>query len=180
MCDCGKTKQVAAANLLHGRSLSCGCIRGEQLGRRNTERLRTHGASGTREHRIWSGMINRCTNPRSKDFKNYGARGIAVCERWLSFENFIEDMGQRPSARHSIERVDNDGPYSPDNCIWGVPKDQCTNRRGNLHHEHNGRTMTLAEWADEMGVPRPTVYWRYRKGIRGDDLFHQAMGPRTS
>jgi hypothetical protein len=119
------------------------------------------------EYRIWRNMHVRCENPEHKSFPNYGGRGILVCSRWSGhdgFEHFFADMGKRPSPSHSIERKKNDESYSPENCRWATWRDQARNRRSNTFLEHEGRRLSVAEWAEESGIDRHIIYGRLALG----------------
>jgi hypothetical protein len=107
-------------------------------------------------------MKARCFNPGSTSFADYGGAGITVCDRWLVFENFLADMGRKPSSAHSVERIDNAGGYEPGNCHWATVTDQANNRRSNVWFSHNGETLTLAQWARKVGVRYTTLHWRVR------------------
>ena len=124
-CDCGNTVKVDGSKLRFGHTKSCGCVAKEKAALMNF----IHGKSRTPEHGVWAGMWQRCTNPKHKSYEGYGARGITVCDRWKSFENFYADMGERPSKNLSIERRDNDKGYEPGNCYWATWKEQNLNKR---------------------------------------------------
>jgi len=123
-CECGAMKSIAACELKSGKTKSCGCYDAE---RKRTETVK-HGFNRTPTYVCWSNMLARCTNPKRRDFKNYGGRGISVCERWRSFENFLADMGEKP-PKLSLDRVDNDANYGPDNCRWATASEQRLNQR---------------------------------------------------
>lgn len=159
-CDCGMESVVCASSLVSGNTKSCGCLK------RDGSIHMTHGAtSGGRspEYSSWSSMHNRCSNPKNAKWNRYGGRGIKVCERWNSFENFLEDMGSKPSGT-SIDRIDNNGNYEPGNCRWATPKEQANNTRRNVRITANGKSLTVAEWARETGLPYTTIQKRLRCG----------------
>ena len=128
----------------------------------------------TVEYRTWATMKKRCFNRNCKGFARYGGRGIKVCERWLGphgFVNFLSDMRARPSAEHSIERIDNSGDYTPENCRWATRKEQARNRRDNLLVTHQGETKTVAEWSEITGIPVKRLYSRLRRGALVEKVF---------
>lgn len=124
-CRCGAVTDHRLASLRCGGALSCGCLR--------LERVTSHGKTHSPEHRTWRDMLQRCLNPKNPRYRDYGGRGIKVCDRWLSFENFYEDMGERPVGDLSIDRRDNDGNYESDNCRWATRTEQQNNRRDSTH-----------------------------------------------
>jgi hypothetical protein len=164
-CDCGNTTRVGITTLKNGASQSCGCYRRDSL----SARTKTHGcgdpAHPTREYRVWSGMKQRCLNHNATGWNNYGGRGITICDRWKdSFESFLADMGVSPSDLHSLDRIDNDGPYAPDNCRWALQRVQDNNKRTNRRLTHDGHTRTLTEWARALNVPIHQIENRVRAG----------------
>lgn len=149
LCDCGKEHVVLVSGLKNGHTQSCGCLKIESDAKGS--RLR-HGESNSPEHKVWMGMLDRCKNQNSTFYAIYGGRGIAVCERWTTFENFLADMGPRPSLRHSIDRIDNDGDYEPGNCRWASAMQQANNTSKNVNITICERTMTMAQWCRETGI----------------------------
>lgn len=130
-----------------------------------------HAASNTREYYIWGSMVQRCTNPNNKSYANYGKRGIRVCERWLTFANFIADMGFRDSPNHSLDRINNNGPYSPENCRWTDRKTQIRNSRIVHNVEFNGESHCLERWAEVTGIPAKIIGHRLRLGWTPEKTF---------
>jgi transposase len=121
--------------------------------------------SSTSEYEIWHGMKQRCGNPNSRGYPKYGGRGIMVCDRWQQFDNFIADMGPRPSPDHTIDRIDNDGPYSPENCRWATWVEQNRNTRSNRIVIYDGQEMCVTEVAERLGLCKETVFWRLNHGF---------------
>lgn len=158
VCKCGTRKSVLRGNLTRGLSKSCGC------GQNRTARRGGVSIETKYEYIAWGSMIRRCEKPQEKCYPQYGGRGISVCDRWKKFQNFLEDMGPRPSADHSLDRIDNDGDYGPDNCRWATRSEQQNNRRCNHRLTFKGRTLTIAEWARELGCPRHHIANRIKSG----------------
>jgi hypothetical protein len=148
-CDCGQECSAASSALRVGRSISCGCRASEvmALGIRFK-----HGCADTPEYNTWKSMVHRCTNQKTSRWGDYGGRGIVVCERWQSFENFLADMGMRPSARHSLDRVNVHGNYEPGNCRWATIDIQARNTSRTAMLTFNGTTQCVADWATDLGV----------------------------
>lgn len=157
-CVCGTEVEMKAKELVKGRRRSCGC------------RYHRHGAATggkvTSEYRIWSLMRDRCNNPNNRHFANYGGRGIQVCERWdKSFVDFLADMGERPSFEHTLDRYpDNDGNYEKSNCRWATRKEQNNNKRSNRIIEFDGERLTVAQWAERIGVNESAIRTRLNRG----------------
>lgn len=159
-CDCGAVKDVSTANLRSGRSTQCA-----DCAKLSSKRItsKTHGMSYTPEYEAWKAMKLRCNNPKNHNYYNYGARGISVCERWKVFENFFSDMGCRPSPDHSLDRIDNDGDYTPENCRWALREEQAQNRRVTLKTDINGEQVAISKIAKESGVSPSTMAFRINK-----------------
>jgi hypothetical protein len=156
LCACGGRRSVYSEKLHSGETQSCGCLQRERTGDAN----RKHGGKGTRLYRVWKNMTSRCRNPHLPVNRGYAGRGIAVCARWSDFANFRADMGEPPSPKHSIDRIDNDGNYEPGNCRWALPVTQARNHRRNRLLTHEGVTLPLSAWAERAGIPAPTLLAR--------------------
>jgi hypothetical protein len=154
-CDCGQETVVFSTNIRRGHTTSCGCAW--------LKSITKHGESGTVEHKTWRDIIRRCTDPDCPGWPGYGGRGITVCDRWQGsdgFDYFLKDMGRRPDGRMSIDRIDNDGPYSPENCRWANYMVQENNSRNNRRLSYGGRTQTISQWTRELGFPATLLYQR--------------------
>lgn len=160
-CDCGREKRINGGSLRTGRTISCGCHM-QEIGRRRGHKNTRHGMTGSPEHRVWSSMRARCRN----NSPYYGARGIEVCERWEVFENFLADMGPRPSASHSLGRKENDIGYCPENCRWETRVEQARNQRSNRIVTYQGKTGPLASFF-EMGSADPAYDLVMQRVSRG-------------
>lgn len=161
LCVCGQRVIVIGDNLRSRCTKSCGCLDRDVMATRSL----THGESRggrTPEYQTWKQIKQRCLNPNNPKFKDYGARGITVCSEWRAdYTRFLRDMGRRPKGC-SIERLNNDGDYSPGNCVWAMPQQQSHNKRSTLRLTFNGETNTLTEWAIATGIPAKLLYTRIR------------------
>lgn len=157
-CECGSTVTITGVYLKNGDTKSCGCYATYQ--RHNVNKK--HGLSHKKnsEYEIWKGMKARCYNTNHSGYNNYGGRGIEVCDRWRSsFENFISDMGLKPSPKHSLDRYpDTNGNYCPENCRWATTEEQSRNKRNNKWYNMGDKRMIMEDWAKYFGVDQSTLY----------------------
>ena len=178
-CECGATVIVSSRELLSGDTKSCGCLAADRHPRKHG--FARNGAPHEL-YAVWNGMKDRCFNPNSQHWHRYGGRGITVCSRWReSFSWFLEDMGPRPSKKHSIDRINNDGNYEPSNCRWATASEQALNRPfakkpGKLLRTEDG--TALADIARAHGLNISTILYRYRKGHRGEALIADRLWGR--
>lgn len=160
-CDCGNAVVVLTSNLVKGNSTSCGCSR------------KKHGMSGTKVHGAWRQMLQRCENPNDSAYQNYGGRGIKVSDAWHDFAVFYADMGNPPRGG-TLDRIDNDGPYSKENCQWSSWREQHSNKRTNRMISAFGKTQTLTQWSEELGIPVTTIRNRLdRAGLSAEHALRK-------
>lgn len=161
ICSCNNLCEVSQSDLVTGNTKSCGCLNRELSSQRKTK----HGLSDTRLHRIWSGIFTRCENPAYAEYYNYGGRGISICDEWREFLPFYEwAMSHGYSDGLTLDRIDGNGNYCPENCRWATPKEQSNNTRRNVHITYNGLTMNATQWEEKLGLRRGVVADRKRKG----------------
>ena len=155
-CSCGGSRVVSPTRLRTGHTKSCGC--------RFIEGVSTHGLSKSKTYKTWQQMVQRCTNEKATGYENYGGRGITICERWMKFENFLADMGERPEGK-SLDRRTNDGNYEPGNCRWATPKEQQINRRVRVMVKVDGQVMRVRDACLLLGVHSGTIHKRIKRGV---------------
>lgn len=175
-CDCGGSAKTTITKLRSGHTQSCGCRKRELT----LARTVTHGMSYSSEHGIWLAMTQRCTNPNNAAYADYAGRGIFICDRWVSgdgsrsgFECFFSDMGKRPSAAHTLDRIDNDGPYHPKNCRWATRKQQARNRRSNRMVSVDGTQMSVAEACEKLRLDHSFINARLQHGFSWERAISQ-------
>jgi hypothetical protein len=167
-CDCGNEKEVIGNYLSSGRTKSCGCYQHESI----VKRFTTHGKSNEKLYYIWKGMLRRCENSKHRNYKDYGGRGISVCEEWHNLNKFIDWAHKNGYAEGlEIDRVNNNGIYEPNNCKWSTRKEQTLNTRRNIKIELDGEIKSLSEWCEILGFKENTIQYRYYRGDRGERLF---------
>ena len=173
-CNCGSKINVNSLSLRTKNTQSCGCLRKE----RTTKLKLSHGKTKTSEYVAWKGLIRRCTKPKNTHYSEYGGRGIKVCDRWLkSFENFLEDMKEKPSSFHSIDRIDNNGNYEPDNCRWATIKEQANNRQNSRYYNYDGEPQTLRQLFNKYSPP--LSYRTFRARVENGWPMFQALTTPT-
>ena len=179
-CDCGKEVTTRRAYLIKGKKKSCGCLSRELAAARCAART-THGhARGgveTPTYRTWHSMVSRCTSKSHSAYYKYGARGITVCERWLRFEHFLADMGERPIGT-TIDRIDGTKGYELANCRWATPKQQANNVSSNLVIEANGKRQTASAWSRDTGIPMYQLHRRIKAGWSQERTVNEPLAPR--
>lgn len=184
-CKCGKDHKVSHGNLNNGSTESCGCFQSERRGKT----LHLHGESAnpntgkkaSSEFIAWCAMKARCSNPNSTDYKSYGGKGIKVCERWQgSYTNFLEDMGRKPTFRHSLDRENVNGPYSPHNCRWATPEEQAANKANSVRLTMNGESLSIAEWSRRTGLSEKLLRKRRSKGWADERILTTKPFPTGS
>lgn len=169
-CVCGHERAVRSSALLIGRSTGCGCGKSKRL----SQRMKTHGRSNCDLYHIWQYIIQRCTNPKNTGYRRYGGRGIKVCDRWLeSFENFLADVGERPSPKHSLDRIDNDKGYESGNCRWATRYQQHRNRATNRFVEVGGRRMCVADLQYLCGTNGSAIIALLKRGVTADEIVER-------
>ena len=179
-CSCPDRteREVLENNLKRGISTSCGCHQRQ----RASEESKKHGLTNHALFRTWAQMIQRCTNAGLKEYLPYGGRGISVCERWrTSFPNFLADMGPKPSPKHTLDRIDNNGNYEPGNCRWATLAEQAVNKRTTRRVTIGGESLRIPEWCERIGISRATFYHRLYDGwTEIDALTTPAWGRGSS
>lgn len=173
-CTCGKTIERNSSTVNRGDIKSCGCLKLELL-----KRPKTHGMTKTLTYKTWTGIKTRCLNKKSPAYKTYGAVGITMCKRWLKFENFYKDMGEKPTNM-TIDRIDNSKGYCKKNCRWATMQTQQNNRTNNKNYTINGVTKTMAEWVREYGRNKNTVKARLRNGWTIEKALEVPNQPRAT
>ena len=168
LCDCGNKTLTFAYDLKNGKVVSCGCYHRESLTVRNT----THGGSNTRLFRVWCGMRERCSTPSCKAYANYGGRGISVCDEWNDYAVFYKwavSTGYEDGL--SIDRIDSNGNYCPENCRWATSTEQANNTRRNVKIAYKGVSHTISEWSKIFGIKYTTLYMRLQRGMSIEKAF---------
>jgi len=168
LCECKNISYVTGYDLKSGHTKSCGCLNNEKIAHIN----KTHGESRTRLYGIWSGLHSRCNNAKTKWFKNYGSRGISVSEEWddfIVFKNWALLNGYTDNL--SIERIDNNDDYSPNNCKWATRIEQQNNTRKNIYITYDGETKTIAQWSNALGIDYQALYYRINSNWSVEKAF---------
>lgn len=172
-CECGAETVVLGSSLRSGGTRSCGCLIRERVSKGNTR----HGMFGTPIYEVWKNMIQRTSNPKNTHYIDYGGRGIAVCDRWKSFENFHADMSAGHAPGLTIDRIDNSRGYELGNCRWATAREQARNTRRSVHMTYGSRTMLLIEWAELTGLNYGTLRQRIHHGWPVERALTEGVDP---
>ena len=164
VCSCGTEKPILGARLLSGKTKSCGCLRKDMM--------TTHGLYDHASYNSWHAMMARCYTPSTEGYYRYGGRGIKVCDRWKDVRNFVADMGYRTKGC-IIDRKDNDGNYTPENCKWSTPTEQANNRTTSVKIKYKGVTDSVRGWAERTGLSTHIIYRRRKAGLPIEDVLSQ-------
>ena len=170
MCTCRRIKEYDYYKVRSGHTRSCGCLGAEVRTR--------HGKHNAPEYSVWEGMKARCFNANNVKFKLYGGRGITVCEKWLTFSGFYEDMGERPDGM-TLERIDGNKGYSKENCKWATPKEQASNTTQNHFLVYRGERRTITQWAEHLGWIPAVIFTRIRLGWSVEEVLGTPKGNRS-
>lgn len=182
-CDCGNAKIAIGSLLNNGGVRSCGCLVSDAIREANTTHGHAKNGNISPTFRTWCSVIQRCTDKNGTGYKKYGAKGITVCDRWLnSFESFLADMGERPSSKYSIDRIDPRQGYYPENCRWATMKEQQNNRTNNRLITVDGQTKTLMQWSECLGMNHTSIIGRINRGMNLKDAvtkqrMREKVGP---
>lgn len=175
-CDCGNIGKYEVQKLKSGNTGSCGCLKKEH----NRAYFTTHGCTKTPLHRVWLSIRDRCLNKNCKVYPSYGGRGVTICNEWENFEAFQAwAISQSYRKGLTVERVDNNAGYSPENCILATRATQNNNKRNNVVIEYRGEKLNLAQWAKKLGVNRETIKWRVKAGWSTERIFTTPMNHQS-
>ncbi len=181
LCLCGKILEIEGGDLRRGTTVSCGCY-----GRENCKNInKTHGESKTLEYSSWIDMHRRCYNPKDKNYKHYGGRGIKICEHWNKdnpegLNNFIKDMGRKISKEFTIERIDVNGDYEPSNCKWVIKAEQARNRRSSVKLRYGGIIKIQSEWARELDINPTRIIYHIKQGKSFEEIYNMYSSKKVT
>lgn len=174
LCDCGNNTEVASCDLRSGHTQSCGCLQKERASKSLTEikkRNSNYGITKTQTYRSWNRMMHRCYDPQAFAYELYGGRGIYVCERWHEYKNFLADMGEAPK-NYTLDKIDNDKPYYPENCRWATRLTQANNRRTCRYLYVNNSKYSASEFSRFFNIQYSIVLHLFHKGLSGEDILN--------
>lgn len=179
-CDCGNLRENRLTYVKNGAIKSCGCIKYKYRSLPGKTECIFDGRAAHPLHKVWNSMLDRCENPNNPMFPIYGARGISVCEEWRDFRKFVEwsnSVGGRPDG-YSLDRIDTDGNYCPENCRWADEETQQNNKRTNRYLTYKGETLSLSQWSRKTGLSRCAIQYRFMQGWSAEDILEVPLNHR--